>query len=134
MPPISIKLQQPLLNSLKKYCKQTNVTQQAGVQNIITRFLARHELNELQKITVPAAQKMGIYTDEDVFRLLAEDKKKFGRMPKKKLKVPNATTVNQAEKRSAKKPGKNSVFKLFGMAKSKVTDGSINHDKYIYDN
>jgi len=34
---------------------------------------------------------------------------------------------------SSRRSKKSSVFELFGTAKSKVTDGSVNHDKYIYD-
>lgn len=41
---------------------------------------------------------------------------------------------NEVTSKHSKKPLKNvSVFDLFGTATSKVTDGSINHDKYLYE-
>ena len=36
-------------------------------------------------------------------------------------------------KHSRKSLNKTSVFDLFGTATSKVTDASINHDKYLYE-
>jgi hypothetical protein len=41
---------------------------------------------------------------------------------------------NEIKIKSIRKPLKNtSVFDLFGTATSKVTDASINHDKYLYE-
>ena len=41
---------------------------------------------------------------------------------------------SEAKSRTSKKALKStSVFDLFGTATSKVTDGSINHDKYLYE-
>ncbi len=36
-------------------------------------------------------------------------------------------------KNTRKSPKGGSVFDLFGTAKSKVTDGAANHDKYLYE-
>ena len=41
---------------------------------------------------------------------------------------------NGLKTKHVKKPLKNpSVFDLFGTATSKVTDASVNHDKYLYE-
>ena len=41
---------------------------------------------------------------------------------------------NETKNRNSKKKLKStSVFDLFGTATSKVTDGAINHDKYLYE-
>jgi hypothetical protein len=40
---------------------------------------------------------------------------------------------SKTQVKSNRKPKKGSVFDLFGTATSKVTDGSVNHDKYLYE-
>jgi hypothetical protein len=44
------------------------------------------------------------------------------------------STASQRSTHTARRSVKRqSVFDLFGTVKSTVTDGSINHDKYLYD-
>jgi len=55
---------------LERYIKRTHKRPEKVAQTALDRFLAIQELEEIQKIIAPKAQKQGFKTDEDIFKAM----------------------------------------------------------------
>lgn len=56
---------------LNKISKKDHQNTGIIVLDAIRRYIFRRDVDELRERMIPRAQKMGVYTDEDVFKLVS---------------------------------------------------------------
>ena len=68
---LTVRLDDKLAQKLDHVAKRSGRTRSDIIRDALRRQLAIAILDELREELVPLAEKMGIYTDEDVFRELS---------------------------------------------------------------
>jgi hypothetical protein len=56
---------------IDKIAKRENIKKTDIVRGALNRYVACIDLKAIREVLVPEAQKKGIYTDEDVFKLVS---------------------------------------------------------------
>lgn len=69
----AFRLDDDLVNDISRFAKMEGVSQSDFIRNAIRREIVVRKFDELHAEMVPKARAMGIYTDEDVFRLLESE-------------------------------------------------------------
>jgi metal-responsive CopG/Arc/MetJ family transcriptional regulator len=68
---ISVHLPSKMKAQLDRWSKKENQKKSEIVRDALRQYFTRKEFDELRAIMVPRAQKMGIFTDEDVFKIVS---------------------------------------------------------------
>ena len=68
---ITIRLDEKLEEMLEQECRQTGRRRSDIVRDALRRRLMMDEVHRVREKLVPLAEKQGIYTDEDVFRIVS---------------------------------------------------------------
>lgn len=68
---ISVSIPKKMQAQLDKIAKREHLKKADIVRNALGRYIARQEFWAIREALVPEAQKKGIYTDEDVFKLVS---------------------------------------------------------------
>lgn len=68
---VSISLPAEIRKKLDKLSKEVDINRSDIVREALQRYFFRYELEKIRKIMVPKARAQGIYTDEDVFRIVS---------------------------------------------------------------
>lgn len=68
---VTISLPGVLNKSLDAFAKARGVSRSQAVQEFVKRGLAVSEFKALRELALPFARKKGIFTDEDVFKLVS---------------------------------------------------------------
>jgi hypothetical protein len=71
MTKITVQISPSLKKELKALSRKQGVSMAAVVRDVLRRYLAIREFCRLRKVLVPLAQAQGIYTDEDVFKIVS---------------------------------------------------------------
>lgn len=67
---LSVSLEKDLNKDLTRATRDTHLTRSQFVKLALRDYLRRHELAEMRTRLVPLARAKGIYTDDDVFRMI----------------------------------------------------------------
>ena len=67
---LSVSLPEALAGALRRLTREIHLTRSEVVKLALRDFMQRYELEELRKTLVPKARARGIFTDEDVFRIV----------------------------------------------------------------
>ena len=68
---ITISLPKDMRKALDRVTKERGVSRSDVVREALRRTLFLEEFQALRERLIPLAQKQGIYTDEDVFKLVS---------------------------------------------------------------
>lgn len=68
---LSVSLPEGLTRALNRVTKETHLTRSEVVKLALQDFLWNQELEALRRRLVPLARRKGIFTDEDVFRIVS---------------------------------------------------------------
>lgn len=68
---LSVSLPEGLAAALSRVTKETHLTRSEVVKLALQNFLWDQELETLRRQLVPKARRKGIFTDEDVFRIVS---------------------------------------------------------------
>jgi metal-responsive CopG/Arc/MetJ family transcriptional regulator len=68
---ISVNLPSKMKAQLDRWSRRENQKKSEIVRDALRQYFTRKEFDELRAKMIPRAQKMGIYTDEDVFKLVS---------------------------------------------------------------
>ncbi len=68
---VTIRLDPSLEKLLDKVCAQTGRSRSEVVRDALRRQLTLQLVDELRRQVIPFAEARGIYTDEDVFKLVS---------------------------------------------------------------
>ena len=68
---ITISLPNSIKKKLDKIVKSEHLNRSDVVREALRQYFAVQEFRRLRNLMVPEAEKQGIYTDEDVFRLVS---------------------------------------------------------------
>jgi len=68
---ITISLPNSVKKKLDKLVKAEHLNRSDVVREALRQYFAVQEFRRLRSLMVPEAEKKGIYTDEDVFRLVS---------------------------------------------------------------
>jgi len=68
---LSVSLPEELASSLNRVTKEVHLTRSEVVKLALRDFLVSYELENLRRRLVPKARAKGIFTDEDVFRIVS---------------------------------------------------------------
>jgi metal-responsive CopG/Arc/MetJ family transcriptional regulator len=71
MSTISISLPNKMRVQLNRWAKRERQKKGEIVRDALRQYFMRKEFRELREKMVPRAQKMGVHTDEDVFKLVS---------------------------------------------------------------
>jgi metal-responsive CopG/Arc/MetJ family transcriptional regulator len=71
MSSISVNLPSKMKAQLDKWSKKEQQKKSEIIRDALRQYFTRKEFDGLRAKMVPQAQKMGIYTDEDVFKLVS---------------------------------------------------------------
>ena len=71
MSSLTISLPPQMKIRLERISKKEHQDKGEIVREAIRKHLFRKDVDELRERMIPRAQKMGIYTDEDVFKLVS---------------------------------------------------------------
>ena len=71
MSTITISLPPRMKSKLERISKKEQQDKSEIIRDAIRRYFFRRDVDELRERMIPRAQKMGIYTDEDVFKLVS---------------------------------------------------------------
>ena len=71
MSAITITIPSKMKAQLDRWSKREQQKKSEIVRDALRQYFVRREFRELREKMVPRAQKMGIYTDEDVFKLVS---------------------------------------------------------------
>lgn len=71
MSTISVNLPSKMKAQLNRWAKKEQQKKSEIIRDALRRYFAQRDFHELRARMVPHAQKMGIYTDEDVFKLVS---------------------------------------------------------------
>jgi metal-responsive CopG/Arc/MetJ family transcriptional regulator len=68
---ISIRLSKEEMKTLDLWAKKERVERSDLVREALRRYLWLKELHGVRRRLIPQARRQGIYTDEDVFRIVS---------------------------------------------------------------
>jgi predicted transcriptional regulator len=68
---LTITLPPKMKTELDRIAKRENLKKSDIVRSALGRYMARQEFWAIREALVPEAQKKGIYSDEDVFKLMS---------------------------------------------------------------
>jgi len=68
---VSISLPHELRKKLDKISKDESINRSDIVREALQRYFFQHELAIIRRVMIPKARAQGIYTDEDVFRIVS---------------------------------------------------------------
>ena len=68
---IAISLPKSLKGKLDKFVKKSHTTRSDFVREAIEKQIVISEFERIRSKMIPKAQAMGIFTDEDVFRIVS---------------------------------------------------------------
>ena len=68
---ISISLPEDVKTELDRFTERRGITRSDAVREAISDYLFVHKLRDLRGRLMPDAEAQGIFTDEDVFRLIS---------------------------------------------------------------
>ena len=68
---LTITLPGKMSTRLNQLAKRENLKKADIVRSALNRYIARQEFWTIREALVPEARKKGIYTDEDVFKLIS---------------------------------------------------------------
>ena len=71
MSTINIRISDDLREQLDRFCAERDLPLSIVVRESIRRYLAIQELRALRDKLVPHAEAQGVFTDEDVFRIVS---------------------------------------------------------------
>lgn len=71
MTTITIHIPKKIKIRLERLSKQQRRKESTIIRTALERYLSRLEFRAIREELVPEAQKRGIYTDEDVFKLIS---------------------------------------------------------------
>jgi metal-responsive CopG/Arc/MetJ family transcriptional regulator len=71
MSAISVNLPPKMKTQLDRWSKKEQQKKGEIIRDALRQYFTRKEFDELRSKMVPRAQKMGIFTDEDVFKLVS---------------------------------------------------------------
>jgi metal-responsive CopG/Arc/MetJ family transcriptional regulator len=71
MDSITIPMPRQIKSRLDKISKKDHQNTGEIVLDAIRKYIFRRDVDELRERMIPRAQKMGVYTDEDVFKLVS---------------------------------------------------------------
>ncbi|MBI3318129.1 MAG: ribbon-helix-helix protein, CopG family [Candidatus Omnitrophica bacterium] len=67
---LSVSLPDLLAKDLKRLTKEMHLTRSEVVKLALRNFLIRYQLDTIRRRLVPKARAKGIFTEEDVFRMI----------------------------------------------------------------
>ncbi len=70
---VSISLPEKLSKDINKITKENNLTRSQLVKAALEEYLFKYRFKKIRDRLVIKARAKGIYTDEDVFKLLSEE-------------------------------------------------------------
>jgi hypothetical protein len=68
---ITVRIPRKMNAQIERIAKRENIKKTDIVRGALNRYVAHMELEAIHKVMVPKAQKKGIFTDEDVFKLVS---------------------------------------------------------------
>lgn len=68
---ITISIPTKMKTQLERLSKKEQQNKSEIVRDALRQYFKRKEFSELREKMVPHAQKMGVYTDDDVFKLIS---------------------------------------------------------------
>lgn len=68
---ISVTLPAKMKAQLDRWARKEQQKKSEIIRDALRRYFAQREFRELREKMIPRAQKMGIYTDEDVFKIVS---------------------------------------------------------------
>lgn len=68
---ITVTIPRKMKAQIERIAKRENIKQTDIIRGALNRYVARMELDAIREVLVPEAQKKGIFTDEDVFKLVS---------------------------------------------------------------
>ena len=68
---ITISLPSSIKKKLDKIVKSEHLNRSYVVREALRQYFAVQEFRRLRRLMAPEAEKQGVYTDEDVFRLVS---------------------------------------------------------------
>jgi metal-responsive CopG/Arc/MetJ family transcriptional regulator len=68
---LSINLPSKMKAQLDRWSKKEQQKKSEIIRDALRQYFTRKEFDELRTKMVPRAQKMGVYTDEDVFKFVS---------------------------------------------------------------
>jgi metal-responsive CopG/Arc/MetJ family transcriptional regulator len=71
MSAISVNLPSKMKTQLDRWSKKEQQKKGEIIRDALRQYFTRKEFDALRSKMVPRAQKMGIFTDEDVFKLVS---------------------------------------------------------------
>jgi metal-responsive CopG/Arc/MetJ family transcriptional regulator len=71
MSAISVNLPSKMKAQLNRLAKKEQQKKSEIIRDALRRYFTQREFQELREKMIPRAQKMGIYTDEDVFKIVS---------------------------------------------------------------
>jgi metal-responsive CopG/Arc/MetJ family transcriptional regulator len=71
MSTISVTLPVKMSEQLNRFAKKKQQKKSEIIRDALRRYFAQREFRSLREKMVPHAQKMGIFTDEDVFKIVS---------------------------------------------------------------
>jgi predicted transcriptional regulator len=58
-------------SKIEQISKKDHQDKSAVIRSALQKYIFRRDIDELREKMIPRAQKMGIYTDEDVFSIVS---------------------------------------------------------------
>jgi predicted transcriptional regulator len=68
---LTIKLPTKMKSELNQIAKKTHLRKSDIVRDAVGRSIARLQFQSIREQLIPEAQSKGIYTDEDIFKLVS---------------------------------------------------------------
>jgi predicted transcriptional regulator len=68
---ITVSIPRKMNAQIERIAKRENIKKTDIVRGALNRYVGRMELDAIREVMVPEAQKKGIFTDEDVFKLVS---------------------------------------------------------------
>ena len=71
MSTVTVNLPDKLRSQLNRWSKREQQKKSEIIRDALRQYFTINEFRELRAKMVPRAQKMGVYTDEDVFKIVS---------------------------------------------------------------
>jgi metal-responsive CopG/Arc/MetJ family transcriptional regulator len=71
MSAITINIPSKMKTQLERWSRRDQQKKSEIIRDALRQYFVRKEFRELREKMVPRAQKMGVYTDEDVFKIVS---------------------------------------------------------------
>ncbi|HVF60935.1 MAG TPA: ribbon-helix-helix protein, CopG family [Thermoanaerobaculia bacterium] len=68
---ISISLPEDVKTELDRFTERRGITRSDAVREALSDYLFIQKLRDLRRRLIPVAEAQGVFTDEDVFRLVS---------------------------------------------------------------